>query len=99
MSRPGNVRELEHVIERAVVLGRGPVITLQDLPPAVRAPAHGAVSFVGEVMPVRDLQRRYAAWAFERLGSRKMLTAEKLGIDAKTLSKWLGNDNDPERGT
>lgn len=96
---PGNVRELEHAIERAVVLGRGPVITLQDLPPAVRAPAHGAVSFVGEVMPVRDLQRRYAAWAFERLGSRKMLTAEKLGIDAKTLSKWLGNDNDPERGT
>jgi len=96
---PGNVRELEHAIERAVVLGRGPVITLQDLPPAVRAPAHGAVSFVGEVMPVRELQRRYAAWAFERLGGRKMLTAEKLGIDAKTLSKWLGNDNDPERGT
>ena len=96
---PGNVRELEHAIERAVVLGRGPVITLQDLPPAVRAPAHVAVSFVGEVMPVRELQRRYAAWAFERLGSRKMLTAEKLGIDAKTLSKWLGNDNDPERGT
>jgi DNA-binding NtrC family response regulator len=32
---PGNVRELANVIERAVVLGEGPQITLQDLPPAL----------------------------------------------------------------
>jgi two-component system response regulator HydG len=99
-SWPGNVRELEHVIERAVLLGRGPVITLQDLPPAVRAPSPpGGVTFVGDVIPFRELQRRYAAWAFERLDGRKMLTAEKLGVDSKTLSRWLDNDTDPERGT
>jgi two-component system response regulator HydG len=96
---PGNVRELEHVIERAVLLGRGPSITSQDLPPAVRAPSPAGVDFVGEVIPFRELQRRYAAWAFERLDGRKMLTAEKLGVDAKTLSRWLGNEVDPERGT
>jgi DNA-binding NtrC family response regulator len=34
-SWPGNVRELANVIERAVVLGEGPQITLQDLPPSL----------------------------------------------------------------
>jgi DNA-binding NtrC family response regulator len=34
---PGNVRELGNVIERAVVLGRPPRITREDLPPRVAA--------------------------------------------------------------
>src|SRR5262249_3886083 len=34
---PGNVRELANVVERAVVLGRGPAITPHDLPPRVLA--------------------------------------------------------------
>jgi two-component system response regulator HydG len=96
---PGNVRELEHVIERAVLLGRGSAITSRDLPTAVRAPVPAAVSFVGEVVPFRDLQRRYAAWAFEKLDGRKMLTAERLGVDSKTLNRWLENEADSERDT
>ncbi len=32
---PGNVRELANVIERAVVLGQGPMVTLKDLPPRI----------------------------------------------------------------
>ncbi|KAA1259252.1 Transcriptional regulatory protein ZraR [Rubripirellula obstinata] len=30
---PGNIRQLENVVERAVLLGRGPVLTAEDLPP------------------------------------------------------------------
>ena len=32
---PGNVRELANVIERAVVLGQGPLVTVDDLPPPI----------------------------------------------------------------
>ncbi len=35
---PGNIRELENVIERAVVLADGPALTIDDLPPDVRQP-------------------------------------------------------------
>ena len=45
-------------------------------------------------MPVRELQRRYAAWALERVGGRKMVACEKLEIDAKTLKKWLATEHD-----
>jgi len=89
---PGNVRELEHVIERAVLLGQAPEVTAADLPASVRAPSAPGLRFSGEVIPFRDLQRRYAAWAYEQLDGRKVLTAEKLGVDFKTLSRWLAGD-------
>ena len=44
-------------------------------------------------MPMREMQHRYATWVYEELDARKALTAEKLGVDIKTLGKWL---RDPE---
>ncbi len=88
---PGNVRELEHVVERAVLLGRAAEVTASELPASLseEASAPQGAAFSGEVLPMRELQRRYAAWAYERMGGRKLLTAEKLGVDFKTLSRWL----------
>ncbi|CAN5916495.1 sigma-54 dependent transcriptional regulator [soil metagenome] len=91
---PGNVRELENAVSRAVLLGRGVEALPEDLPPAVavRRAARVALDFGDEILPIRDLQRRYAAWALERTAGRKNLACEKLGIDAKTLNKWLATD-------
>jgi two-component system response regulator HydG len=87
---PGNVRELSHVLERLVLLGRRAEITAEDLPPAVRDPAAAdPLEFRGEILPIRELQRRYAAWALTQTGGHRARAAEKLGIDVKTLRGWL----------
>jgi two-component system response regulator HydG len=95
-SWPGNVRELEHVLEKVVLLGRSNVVTLEDLHENVKHPDRPMVSeFQGDIVPIRDLQRRYAAWALAQVGGHKGKAAEKLGIDAKTLWKWL-SDGGPD---
>ena len=87
---PGNIRELEHVIERLVLLGRTEEATPADLPAQLQQkPVETSPVFSAPVLPMREVQRRYAAWAYEHLGGRKLLTAEKLGIDDKTLTSWL----------
>ncbi|HEY8088292.1 MAG TPA: sigma-54 dependent transcriptional regulator [Polyangiaceae bacterium] len=95
---PGNVRELAHAVERAVLLGRESEARVEDLPPTVTsAPPPGMPpALEGGVLPIRDVQRRYAAWALDRFGGHKTRTAEALGVDLKTLSKWLamGQDDD-----
>ena len=73
-----------------VLLGRRPEVGVADLPPAHRRQGRApAPRLRGAVIPIRELQRRYAAWALEQLGGHRTRTAEKLGIDLKTLAKWL----------
>jgi two-component system response regulator HydG len=93
-SWPGNVRELEHLIERLVLLCRDSEVGIADLPKTITDRKSGSAepSFGERVLPIRELQRRYASWALERLGGAKMATCEALGIDSKTLSKWLSTD-------
>jgi two-component system response regulator HydG len=89
----GNVRELSHMVERFVLLGRHPEVAARDLPPTVTGQlAHQ--SFAGEVKPVRQLQRAYALWALRQMDGHKGHTAERLEIDVKTLNKWLGEETD-----
>jgi two-component system response regulator HydG len=92
---PGNLRELDHVLEKMVLLGRSATITPDDVPETIRHPERKTPSdFQGDVIPIRELQRRYATWALAQLGGHKGKTAEKLGIDAKTLWKWLNDVGD-----
>jgi two-component system, NtrC family, response regulator HydG len=91
---PGNVREVEHLVERLVLLGRTAEIVAGDLPARIRETPLPELAFAAPVVPMREMQRRYAAWAYEQLGGRKLLAAEKLGIDHKTLTRWLANDDD-----
>ena len=75
--------------------GRSAVIAVEDLPPTVLHPDRAPTpEFAGDIMPIRELQRKYAAWALAQLGGHKGKAAEKLDIDAKTLWKWLSNGSD-----
>ena len=52
--------------------------------------ASETLEFGGDIMPLRELERRYAAWALAQTGGHRGKTAEKLGVDPKTLRKFLG---------
>ena len=91
---PGNVRELRNVVERALVLGDGPVLELDDLPPELmhQAPAEtaaAAVSAGGQVLPLAELERQAIEAALAATGGNKARAAALLGIDRSTLYRKL----------
>ncbi|MFW6067501.1 MAG: sigma-54-dependent transcriptional regulator [Myxococcota bacterium] len=92
---PGNVRELENVIERAVVLGKGPTLTVDDLPSSVaRADrTEDALSFpVGT--PLSEIERRTIHATLAHTGGDKQLAAQLLGISARTIYRKLGQEKE-----
>jgi two-component system response regulator HydG len=89
---PGNVRELEHVMERLVLLGTGEEGAPDDLPRTVSVARPRAPEFAEPVETLEAIERRYAAWALERLDGRRMLAAETLDIDRKTLARLLASE-------
>ena len=87
---PGNVRELRNAIERAVVLARGSVIELGDLPQKIARPALLPLkSGREEVEPLEELERKAILGALERFAHNKTHTARALGISLKTLHNKL----------
>lgn len=90
MSMPweGNVRELENLIERAVVLCRGREITLADLPQGSKSDAESFFEgeLAGGTFPtLEDLERRYMKLVLDKTGGRKEKAAQILGINRRTL--------------
>jgi DNA-binding NtrC family response regulator len=91
---PGNVRELRNVVERALVLGDGPVLQLDDLPPelvgAAAAPQGSPpVSGPGGVRTLAELEREAIAAALQATRGNKARAAALLGIDRTTLYRKL----------
>jgi two-component system response regulator PilR (NtrC family) len=83
----GNIRELENVIERAMVLGSGPVIDVDALPPDVRQPGAGTSIVVDLPADGLDLEatlarieQRYIEMALERTSGVQTRAAELLKV-------------------
>ena len=86
---PGNVRELENCVEQACVLRNGPVIALDDLPPALR-PGGKAARRAGEngglqIKPLAAREYEAVRDALQRTGGNKTAAAKALGISVPTL--------------
>jgi two-component system NtrC family response regulator len=87
---PGNVRELENIVERAVVIARDEVITTSDLPFGNRFPSGSdepqpASLQVSLREAMEDLERRLIAAALENAGHHQSRAAEVLGISERML--------------
>ncbi len=89
-SYPGNVRELENIIERAVVLSRKEIITGADLP------IHVQTTMAEDALPGRELkgslnetldtvERGLILEALKETGGTQTRAAEKLGISERVL--------------
>ncbi len=87
---PGNVRELERVIERAVALAGGPLLELDDLPPALFGP-YGDVLLpaLRDRETMRAWGSRYARLVLERCSNNKRQACRQLGISYHTLQGYL----------
>ena len=92
-SFPGNVRELENIIERAVALATGPTIGLGDLPREVSGatslPTPSLVGLPDEGCNLDDvlgeIERRMVLQALERSGGVRTQAAKLLGVTLRSL--------------
>ena len=82
---PGNVRELENLIERAVVLTRDEVIGLADLPLTLAEPAPEPEADVGLIAAVEGLERRMIREALAQANGTQTRAADLLGISERVL--------------
>ena len=90
---PGNVRELENMMERAVALAGAPVIGLGDLPPEVVGLSSATSPHLVELPEegcnlddvLGEVERRLVLQALERSGGVRTRSAKLLGVTFRSL--------------
>ncbi|WP_437932881.1 sigma-54-dependent transcriptional regulator [Sorangium sp. So ce341] len=90
---PGNVRELENMMERAVALAGGPSIGLGDLPSAVAGLSASPAPLLAQLPPggcmldevIGEVERRLILQALERTGGVRKAAAKLLGVSFRSL--------------
>jgi two-component system response regulator HydG len=87
---PGNIRELEHALERGLLLARGDAITLADLPPEIGQPQDRGSSAEGRYRKARDAwERKFFEDVLREAGGSAARAAELAGIHRSTLYEKL----------
>jgi len=103
---PGNIRELENTIERAVALESTPTVLPDSLPPAVRGdsvrPSLMASAPMDAALPpsgfdleahVQEIERGYLAEALKRAGGVQVKAAELLGMSFRSFRYYVKKYN------
>jgi len=85
---PGNIRELENIIEQAFVLCQGGIIELHHLPPELRPAPSPSNDGMG-TMSLAKMEKYLIAETLQRYAGNRKLTARDLGIDTSTLYRKI----------
>jgi DNA-binding NtrC family response regulator len=92
-SWPGNVRELQHAVERAVILGAGPVLLPADFsfrnPESTAAAAASVVAVAEQPLPLLEVEKATIQQAIERHQGNLTKAAKELGITRTALYRRL----------
>ena len=84
---PGNIRELEHCIERAVALASGTVLTPEDLAPELRSTLEATLH--RGTPTLEEVKRRYLEHVLAETGGNISRAATILGVDRRSLYRML----------
>jgi two-component system response regulator HydG len=83
---PGNIRELENVIERGVIVCGGDTLTLRDLPDHLQ---HRGWTLPDEELELPELERLLIRRTLEKVDGQRQAAAEILGISQEELDLKL----------
>jgi two-component system response regulator PilR (NtrC family) len=99
---PGNIRELENVLERAVALEATPTILPDSLPAAIRGEALQNAAPPSDALPatgfdleahVKEIEMGYIAEALKRAGGVQVKAAELLGMSFRSFRYYVKKYN------
>jgi DNA-binding NtrC family response regulator len=87
---PGNIRELENMIENAVVLAQSDRITVDQLPQAMRQKAVSPDSITVPMgVSIKEVEKEVIKATLERTGNNKTKAAALLGMGVRTLHRKI----------
>jgi DNA-binding NtrC family response regulator len=90
---PGNVRELENIIERAVTLTCGTTIEAEHLPQDLQRISNRVHRRQNDFLTLEENEREYISWILGKVNDNKTKAAEILGIDRVSLWRKLKRYN------
>lgn len=89
---PGNIRELQNLVEKSIALADGPTMHLTEL-----SSLRGKDTIDADLPTLAELEKRYIYKTLERFNQSREKTAETLGINKSTLwrkiQQYQNNDN------
>lgn len=96
---PGNIRELQNVIEHACMMAESDVIDVRDLPERVQNQAAAGNADYEVLMSIDQLERRHAQRVLDHVGGNKVRAAEILGISRTHLYQLLKEGVEKQKET
>ena len=87
-SFPGNVRELENIVERSIILEKSPMITPDSLPQSMKIFQIATIE-PGKIKTIEDMNREYVEKVLDLYGGNRSKAAEVLGISRTSLWRIL----------